>query len=321
MSQGVFTIAEQTDGVFRKVTFEALSEGKRIAEKLGVELTAVVLGSGIKGNAKSLAAYGADRIIVIDHPVLAEYLTDTYTHVIGDILKKEKPVIALIGATTQGKDLSARLSARLYAPLATDVVSIRLENNQLIATRPMYGGKILADTVLMGIPQIIAIRPNAIGITQKTGAGSVEIQDVDPGKSVLSFIEKKLETEKIELTEADIIVSGGRGMGGNDYTLIEKLAEVLGGAVGASRAAVDEGWRPPSDQVGQTGKVVSPNLYIACGISGAIQHLAGMGTSKTIVAINKDPDAPIFSKADYGIVGNLFDVVPLITAEVKKLKG
>jgi len=321
MSQGVLIIAEHSDGIYRKVTFEALSEGKRIAENLGVDVTAVVLGSDIKDNAKTLAAYGADRIIVVDNPGLGEYLTDTYTHVVGEILKKELPAVVLIGATTQGKDLSARLSARLGAPLAMDVVSIRVENDRLIETRPMYGGKILADVIMSGAPQIIAIRPNAMEVSQSAGAGAVEESDVDPGKSILSFIEKKLEKEKIELTEADIIVSGGRGMGGNDYSLIEELAEVLGAAVGASRAAVDEGWRPHSDQVGQTGKVVSPNLYIACGISGAIQHLAGMGTSKTIVAINKDPDAPIFSKADYGIVGNLFDVVPLITAEVRKLKG
>jgi len=321
MSQGVLIIAEHSDGVYRKVTFEALSEGKRIAENLGTDVTAVVLGSNIEDGAKTLAAYGADRIIVVDNPSLGEYLTDTYTHVVGEILKKELPAVVLIGATTQGKDLSARLSARLGAPLAMDVVAIRVENDRLIETRPMYGGKILADVIMTGAPQIIAIRPNAMEVAQSAGAGAVEESDVDPGKSILSFIEKKLEKEKIELTEADIIVSGGRGMGGNDYSLIEELAEVLGGAVGASRAAVDEGWRPHSDQVGQTGKVVSPNLYIACGISGAIQHLAGMGTSKTIVAINKDPDAPIFSKADYGIVGNLFDVVPLITAEVRKLKG
>lgn len=320
MPQSIIAIAEQTDGVFRKVTYEALSEGKRIAETTGGKVTAVVLGSGTKENASDLAAYGADRILVVDNAVLGEYLTDTYTRVVGDILKKEKPDIVVIGATTQGKDLSARLSARLWAPLAMDVVSIRMDNDQLIASRPMYGGKVLVDTVLKGTPQIIAVRPNAMGITQSEVTGSVEILDLDPGDSALTFIEKKLETEKIELTEADIIVSGGRGMGGSDYTLIEELAEALGGAVGASRAAVDEGWRPPSDQVGQTGKVVSPNLYIACGISGAIQHLAGMGTSKTIVAINKDPEAPIFSKADYGIVGNLFDVLPLITAEIKKLK-
>jgi len=201
-----------------------------------------------------------------------------------------------------------------------DCVAIQTEGD-LIVTRPMYGGKVLADVTLEGNPKIVAIRPNSMSINEAAGSGDIEIFDVDPGTSVLQFIEKKLETGKIELTEADIIVSGGRGMGGTDYAVVEELAATLDAAVGASRSAVDEGWRPHSDQVGQTGKVVSPNLYIACGISGAIQHLAGMGTSKFIVAINKDEEAPIFSKADYGIVGDLFEVVPLLTEEIKKLKG
>ncbi|MEE8400248.1 MAG: electron transfer flavoprotein subunit alpha/FixB family protein [Desulfobacterales bacterium] len=321
MSNGVIAIAEQADGVFRKVSYEALSEGKRIADALGQELTAVVLGSGIEALSASLASYGADRILVADNDALSEYVTDTYTHVLGEILAKEQPAVVITGASTQGKDLSARLSARLGASLAMDVVSIRVEDQNLVATRPMYGGKILADTLLLGSPQMVVIRPNAMTRTESAGAGVIERITTDVGERQLSFVEKKLETGKVELTEADVIVSGGRGMGGDDYAVVEALAEALGGAVGASRSAVDEGWRPASDQVGQTGKVVSPNLYVACGISGAIQHLAGMGTSKFIVAINRDPDAPIFSKADYGIVGNLFDIVPLVTEEVKKLKG
>jgi electron transfer flavoprotein alpha subunit len=226
-----------------------------------------------------------------------------------------------MGGSTQGKDLSARLSARLEAALAMDTVALRVEGKSIVATRPMYGGKILADTVLLGEPQILAIRPNSVRIAESAEAGPIDIEmrEVTAEGNGLTFVEKRMDTGKIELTEADIIVSGGRGMGGSDYTVVEELAEALGAAVGASRSAVDEGWRPPSDQVGQTGKVVSPNLYIACGISGAIQHLAGMGTSKVIVAINRDSEAPIFSKADYGVVGNLFDIVPLVTAEVKKL--
>jgi electron transfer flavoprotein alpha subunit len=320
MSQGVLAIAEQSKGVFRKVTYEALSEGKRIADSLGCDLTALVLGSGIENNVKELGKYGAERIIVIDNQVLGEYLNDAYTNVIGDVLRKENPAVVIIGASTQGKDLSARLSARLGAPLVMEGVAIRVENNKLVVTRPMYGGKILADTVLEGEPQMVAFRPNSIRIEESTGTGSIEVLDVDIGKTQVKFIEKRLETGKIELTEADVIVSGGRGMGGDDYTIVEELAGALGGAVGASRAAVDEGWRPASDQVGQTGKVVSPTLYVACGISGAIQHLAGMGTSKVIVAVNRDSEAPIFSKADYGIVGNLFEVLPLVTNEVKKIK-
>ena len=320
MPQNVLAISEQLDGVFRKATFEAISEGRRIADSLGGNLITVVLGSGVEKASSELGKYGADRILVADNEGLAEYLTDSYTHVLADIIAKEDPAVVVLGATSQGKDLSARLAARLNAPLAMDCVAIQTEGD-LIVTRPMYGGKILADVTLEGNPKIIAIRPNSMSISEAAGSGNIEILDVDPGSSMLQFIEKKLETGKIELTEADIIVSGGRGMGGPDYSVIEELADVLNSAVGASRSAVDEGWRPHSDQVGQTGKVVSPNLYIACGISGAIQHLAGMGTSKVIVAINKDEEAPIFSKADYGIVGDLFEIVPLITEEVKKLNG
>lgn len=317
----VLAIAEQRDGVFRKVTYEALSEGKRIAETMGTELVALVLGSNIENTAGELGKYGAEKILVADHEALAEYLTDQYTKVVAEAVAKEDPAVVILGASTQGKDLSARLSARLGAPLAMECVAVRVEDGNLIATRPMYGGKIVAEVALNGKPQMVAIRPNAMSIAETQGAGNVEKLAVDPGDSGLQFVEKKLETGKVELTEADIVVSGGRGLGGSDYAILEKLADLLGGAVGASRSAVDEGWRPHSDQVGQTGKVVSPNLYIACGISGAIQHLAGMSSSKVIVAINKDAEAPIFSKADYGIVGDLHAVVPLLTEEIAKIKG
>ncbi|MBA3036337.1 MAG: electron transfer flavoprotein subunit alpha/FixB family protein [Desulfobacterium sp.] len=321
MSCGVLAITEQVDGVFRKVTYEALSEGRRIADGLGCALSVAVLGSGIKSNAETLGKYGAEKIFVADDPELKEYMTDTYTNVIAGIAAKEKPRMIILGASFRGKELAARLAARLDAPIAMDCIAVRLEGGKVIATRPVYGGKILADVELEGEPQIVAIRPNFMAIAESQKAGTVEDAAIDKGKIDLKFIEKKLETGKVELTEADVIVSGGRGMGGADFSIVEKLAEVLGGAVGASRSAVDEGWRPHSDQVGQTGKVVSPNLYIACGISGAIQHLAGMSSSKVIVAVNKDPEAPIFAKADFGIVGNLFDVVPLITEEIKKAKG
>jgi electron transfer flavoprotein alpha subunit len=320
MSQGVLAIAEQLDGVFRKVTYEALSEGRRIADRLGCDLSVLVLGSDIQSRAKELEAYGADRILVADNPALKEYLTDLYTHVANDIIVKEKPAAVILGASTQGKDLAARLSARLNAPVAMDCTAISIENQNLTATRAMYGGKLLAKIALNGDPQILAIRPNAMTIEQIAGSGTLEVLDIDVGNSEFQIIERHLETGKVELTEADTIVSGGRGMGGADFTILEELAETLNGAVGASRSAVDEGWRSASDQVGQTGKVVSPNLYFACGISGAIQHLAGMSSSKVIVAINKDPDAPIFSKADYCIEGDLFEIVPLITGEIKKLK-
>jgi len=321
MSQGVLAIAEQLGGVFRKVTYEALSEGRRIADSLNCDLTALVLGADIDNISKELDQYGANRIIVAQSPALSEYLTDAYTTVIADYITKENPAVVILGASTQGKDLSARLSARLNAPLAMDCVAVRFEENNLIATRPMYGGKILADVALDGSPQILAIRPNAMTIAKVAGAGTIEKLDADTGNIMLQFIEKSLDTGKVELTEADTVVSGGRGIGGADFTVIEELAQLLDGAVGASRSAVDEGWRSASDQVGQTGKVVSPNLYIACGISGAIQHIAGMSSSKVVVAINKDAEAPIFSKADYGIEGDLFEIVPLIAEEIRKLKG
>lgn len=321
MSKGVLAIAEQVEGVFRKVTYEALSEGRRIADHLGTELTALVLGADVENISKELTPYGPDRIVVADSPALVEFLTDAYTNVIYDVIHKETPDVIILGASTQGKDVSARLSARLNAPLAMDCVKIRFEDNRLMATRYMYGGKILADVELKGTPKILAIRPNALDIAHADGAGAQENFDVDTGTTALQFIDKRLDTHKKEITEADTVVSGGRGMGSADFTVIEALAELLEGAVGASRSAVDEGWRPSSDQVGQTGKVVSPNLYIACGISGAIQHFAGMSSSKVVVAINKDPEAPIFAKADYGIEGDLFEIVPLVTEEIRKLKG
>lgn len=321
MAQSVLAIAEQIEGVFRKVTFEALSEGRRIADQLNCELNALILGNNIENISKELEQFGADRIIVAENSALSEYLPDAYGNVIADVINKETPDVVILGASTQGKDIAGRLSARLNAPLAMDCVAIRFEDNNLIATRYMYGGKILADVVLSGKPQIIAIRPNAMTIANAAGTGSIEKFEANTGETKVKFIEKHLETGKVELTEADTVVSGGRGMGGPDFTVIEELAQVLEGAVGASRSAVDEGWRSSSDQVGQTGKVVSPTLYIACGISGAIQHLAGMSSSNVIVAINKDPEAPIFSKADYGIEGDLFEIVPLITEEIRKLKG
>jgi electron transfer flavoprotein alpha subunit len=320
MSENVLAIAEQIDGEFRRITYEALSEGKRIAGALGCGLTALALGSGIEGKSGALEKYGADTILCADHQELGEFRTDLYCQVVADVVQKENPSVVVIGGSACGKDLAARLAARLDAPVAMDCTSVRVNNGELTVSRPMYGGKAIAEVALEGQPRIVVIRPNAMRIEETSGAGKIGKADVAPGASNLTLIEKTLDTGKIELTEADIIVSGGRGMGGSDYTVIEDLAKVLGGAVGASRSAVDEGWRPHSDQVGQTGKVVSPGLYFACGISGAIQHLAGMSSSKVIVAVNKDPEAPIFSFADYGVVGDLFEIIPMITEEIKKIK-
>jgi electron transfer flavoprotein alpha subunit len=320
MAQGVLVITEQREGVLRKVSYEAESEGRRLADALGCEVAVVVAGSGIETLGEQLKKYGPDRILVIDQPELADYTTEAYTTVMAKAIQSVEPAVILIGATAQGRDLAARLAARLDAGLAMDCTSVNAEGDQLIVNRPMFGGKVLADVEIMGSPKIVAIRPNVMGITEVSKESQVEKMDVQAGDVKAAVVAKDMQAgDKIELTEAEIIVSGGRGTGG-DFAVIEALAEALNGAVGASRSAVDEGWRPHSDQVGQTGKVVSPALYVACGISGAIQHLAGMSTSKYILAINKDSDAPIFSKSDYGVVADLFELVPAITEEAKKLK-
>ena len=321
MAQGVFAITEQRDGELRKVSFEVVSEGRRVADGLGAELTAVVLGSGIDGLAEELKKYGPDKILVADDAGLADYSTDAYSNVLADLIQAADPAVIIAGASAQGKDLAGRLAAKLDAGVAMDCVKVQLDNGNLTCTRPMFGGKINADVEIEGDRQIVAIRPNVMDIAEAAKDSAVEKPAVQLGEVKTTIVDKKMDTsDKVELTEADIIVSGGRGTGG-DYAGIEALADALGAAVGASRSAVDEGWRPHSDQVGQTGKTVSPTLYVACGISGAIQHLAGMSTSKYIVAINKDEEAPIFSKADFGIVGDLFEVIPAITEEVKKVKG
>ena len=321
MTQHVLVIAEQVEGVFRKVTFEVLSAGRRLAGQLGGSVQAVVLGSGIEGLAAELGKHGAEKVFVADDPALADFTTEAYTNALAGLVGQIQPAVILLGATTQGKDLGARLSARLNAALATDAVGLGVDGGQVVATRPMYGGKVLADVVLTGAPAIVSVRPNTQTVEAAAGAGAVEKAAVKLGDLRSKVVGKQFESGKVDLTEADAVVTGGRGMGGADYSAVEALAGVLGAAVGASRSAVDEGWRPASDQVGQTGKTVSPNLYVACGVSGAIQHLAGMSSSKVIVAINKDPEAPIIAKADYAIVGDLFEVLPALTEEIKKIKG
>jgi electron transfer flavoprotein alpha subunit len=304
------------------MAFEVVSQGKRLVDALGGPLTGVVLGADVGGIAGELKNYGADAIVVGDDPALADYTTDIFTNVLAEIVKDKDPEIVLLGASMRGKDLAARLAARLDTGLAMDCVDLELDGHTLIATRHIFGGRVLAKVAVEGAPKMAAMRPNVTEVVEVEKAGDVETLAVNIGGTKTKILEKKVEAAaKIDLTEADIVVSGGRGMGGADFSVVEALAQELGAAVGASRSAVDEGWRPHSDQVGQTGKVVSPNLYIACGISGAIQHLAGMGSSKYIVAINKDSEAPIFKKADYGIVEDLFKAVPAITAEIKKLKA
>ncbi|HCY88609.1 MAG TPA: electron transfer flavoprotein subunit alpha [Desulfobacteraceae bacterium] len=318
MTKEILIVTELWNGSFRKISLEALSEGKRLATQLGASLTAVVLGASVEDQAKTLAAFGADTILMADDPGLATFRACEYTNVVAGIIGDRAPGIVLFGATRRGRELSARVAARLSAGLAVECAGFTLEENRLVATRAMYGGKVIATVDIDGDIQMASIRPNVFEVAKVPGNGKLERLSVDPGKSNVTVLEEKIEVStKAELTEADYIVSGGRGMEGEDFSVLEELAAVLGGAVGASRNAVDLGWRPQSDQVGQTGKVVSPKLYIACGISGAMQHVAGMSTSDIIVGINNDPDALIFRVSDYCIVDDLFEVVPAITAALK----
>jgi len=323
MAKGVWIVAEQREGALRKVSFELASTARKLADQLGEEVGAVLLGSGVEAMAAQLGKYGVDKVFVADNPALEPYTTDAHAAAVAKAVKDNDPSILLLGASTQGKDLSARLVGKLATGMATDCTDVKIADGKLLAIRPMYAGKCFGEVVVTGTPQMASLRPNVFTIVENAKAGAVV--KFDPALDAAQLKTKVLEVQKeaagkIDVSEANIIVSGGRGMKGPEgYGILEELAKTLGAAVGASRAAVDAGWRPQSDQVGQTGKVVSPNLYIACGISGAIQHLAGMSSSKFIVAINKDADAPIFQRADYGIVDDLFKVVPALTVEVKKL--
>ena len=323
MAKGVWIVAEQREGALRKVSFELASTARKLADQLGEEVGAVLLGSGVEAMAAQLGKYGVDKVFVADNPALEPYTTDAHAAAVAKAVKENDPSILLLGASTQGKDLSARLVGKLATGMATDCTDVKIADGKLLAIRPMYAGKCFGEVVVTGTPQMASLRPNVFTIVENAKAGAVV--KFDPALDAAQLKTKVLEVQKeaagkIDVSEANIIVSGGRGMKGPEgYGILEELAKLLSAAVGASRAAVDAGWRPQSDQVGQTGKVVSPNLYIACGISGAIQHLAGMSSSKYIVAINKDADAPIFQRADYGIVDDLFKVVPALTVEVKKL--
>jgi electron transfer flavoprotein alpha subunit len=323
MAKGVWIVAEQREGALRKVSFELASTARKLADQLGEEVGAVLLGSGVEAMAAQLGKYGVDKVFVADNPALEPYTTDAHAAAVAKAVKENDPSILLLGASTQGKDLSARLVGKLATGMATDCTDVKIADGKLLAIRPMYAGKCFGEVVVTGAPQMASLRPNVFTIVENAKAGTVV--KFDPALDAAQLKTKVLEVQKeaagkIDVSEANIIVSGGRGMKGPEgYAILEELAKLLSAAVGASRAAVDAGWRPQSDQVGQTGKVVSPNLYIACGISGAIQHLAGMSSSKYIVAINKDAEAPIFQRADYGIVDDLFKIVPALTSEVKKL--
>ncbi len=320
----ILAFAEQREGKLKKAAFEVTQTARRIADQMGAEMVTLIIGDGILGIAPELGAYGAKRVLAAQDARLKFYSTSAYSAIIAEAVKKEGASILFLPSTQMGKDCSPRIAAKLSAGVASDCVALKVEGSDIIATRPVYAGKAMVDVRVRSDVKIYALRPNVFTATPGSGSAAVEpfayqLSDADFATKVTGT---KVAEGRPDVTEASIIVSGGRGMKGPEhFHLIEKLADVLGAGIGASRAVVDAGWRPHDEQVGQTGKTVSPTLYIACGISGAVQHLAGMSTSKYIVAINKDKDAPIFQVADYGIVGDVFDVLPALTEELKKALG
>jgi electron transfer flavoprotein alpha subunit len=324
MAKSVLVFVEHLEGKLKKVSLEAVCQARRVAEAMKATVTAVLAGSEKTlddGIFDTLARFGADKVIAGKNPALGEVMPDALTHVLSFIIEKESPCLILLGATSRGRDMSARLCASMGAPLAMDCLKIGVEGDDLVFTRPVYGGKVFEHLRFNQSPGIAVMRPGSIKLTEDQKKLNLEVLDVEMGTTGLTFVSKTVDTSTVDLTEADTVVAGGYGTGGKANGILEELAQVCGGAVGASRAAVDEGWQSLAEQVGQTGKVVSPTLYLACGISGAIQHLAGMNSSRMVVAINRDPDAPIFSEADLGIVDDLFEIVPLITERIKTIKA
>ena len=329
MAQGILVFIEERDGKVKKPSLEALSAARKLADQLGESVIALCIRSASGAEAsENLASYGADRVITAMHDLLKSYATEAYATTAALVVKKEQPRFILGSASAMGRDFLPRVAAKLGVGLAQDCIELSIvEGQKLECVRPIYAGKAYAKVKLLMEPAVATLRPNVFALSAPDGGRSAEAVAFTPELSAdkVRASVKEVKTavgQKLELTEANIIVSGGRGMKGpENFPIIEQLADALGAAVGASRAAVDAGWIDHTHQVGQTGKTVSPTMYVACGISGAIQHLAGMSSSKYIVAINKDPEAPILSIADYGIVGDLFAVVPALTEEVKKLKA
>lgn len=326
--KGVWVFAEQREGQLQKVSLELLGEGRRAADKLGVKLTALLLGSNIEGLADTLAKHGADEVLVADDARLEHYTTEGYTKVICDLANERKPGILFVGATFIGRDLGPRIAARLSTGLTADCTSIdvEVETGDLLATRPAFGGNLMATIACPDHrPQMATVRPGVFATVTSDGANTkiekveVKLADSDIRTKVLEILKSKKDI--IDIAEADFIVSGGRGVGSKEnFALLQDLADALGGSVAGSRAAVENGWIEPGYQVGQTGKTVRPQIYIACGISGAIQHVAGMQDAEMIIAVNRDADAPIMKIADYGIVGDVVKVVPELINQVKDFK-
>ena len=327
--KGIYVFVEQVDGKIARVSHELIGEGKKLAQPIGTEVTAVLLGSNVGDLAKELAENGADKVILIDDPALEKYMTEPYVVALTEVVNKFKPEIVLFGASAIGRDLAPRISARVHTGLTADCTKLEVqeETNNLMMTRPAFGGNIMA-TILCPEhrPQMATVRPGVMQRAEfKSGATcpveELKVDGLAATKNVEILEVLKKVSEKIDIMDAHVLVAGGRGVGkAENFAMLEELAEALGGTVAASRAAIDAGWQEKDRQVGQTGKTVRPNLYIACGISGAIQHLAGMEESDVIVAINKDETAPIFEVADYGIVGDVTKVLPLLTQSIKDQK-
>ena len=327
--KGVFIFAEQVDNKISNIAYELLGKAKDLAKDLETDVTAVLIGSGVKELADSLAVYGADRVIVVDDPELKEYRTEPYAHALASVINEFKPEIMLVGATAIGRDLGPRVSARVATGLTADCTSLEIGNfpleavagqeqlhNQLLMTRPAFGGN--------NRPQMATVRPGVMQKIAPVDGAKANIVEFNPGFTpdnkyveILDIVKSVVDT--VDISEAKILVSGGRGVGSaENFKLLDELAEAIGGTVSCSRAVVDNGWKPKDLQVGQTGKTVRPNVYFAIGISGAIQHTAGMEESDIIIAINKDESAPIFDVADYGIVGDLNKIVPMLTAQLRE---
>ncbi|MBD5156375.1 MAG: electron transfer flavoprotein subunit alpha/FixB family protein [Butyrivibrio sp.] len=335
--KGVFIFAEQVDNQISNIAYELLGKAKDLAKDLSTDVTAVLIGSGVKPLADSLAVYGADRVIVVDDPELKDYRTEPYAHALACVINEYKPEIVLVGATAIGRDLGPRVSARVATGLTADCTSLEIGDfpleakegqeqlhNQLLMTRPAFGGNTIATIACpYNRPQMATVRPGVMQKIAPVDGTKANVVEYNPGFTpdskyveILEVVKSVVET--VDISEAKILVSGGRGVGSaENFKLLDELAEAIGGTVSCSRAVVDNGWKPKDLQVGQTGKTVRPNVYFAIGISGAIQHTAGMEESDIIIAINKDESAPIFDVADYGIVGDLNKIVPMLTAQLR----
>lgn len=339
--KGVFVFAQQVDNVVSGIAYELIGKGKELAKDLGTEVTAVLIGSDVKGLADDLAAYGADRVIVVDDPELKEYRTEPYAHALASVIEKYKPEIMLVGATAIGRDLGPRVSARIHTGLTADCTQLEIgdfplnpvpgqeqKHNQLLMTRPAFGGNTIATIACPNNrPQMATVRPGVMQKIEPVEGAKANVVEYNPGFTpddkyveILDIVKSVSET--VDIMDAKILVSGGRGVGSpENFQMLRDLADALGGEVSCSRAVVDAGWMPKDMQVGQTGKTVRPQVYFAIGISGAIQHVAGMEESDIIIAINKDESAPIFDVADYGVVGDLNKIVPKLTEMIKAAKA